>query len=72
VPGYDVSRLNLTAGNDEHTRMVPVSGVPSRPELIVPSLDTLFTSGTLGRYCTTLNSVIENERKELADKEVAV
>jgi NADH-quinone oxidoreductase subunit G len=72
VPGYDVSRLNLTAGNDEHTRMVPVSGVPSRPELIVPSLDTLFTSGTLGRYCTTLNSVIENERKEPADKEVAV
>ena len=47
VPGYDVSRLNLLAGNDEHTHIVPVSNLPSHPELIVPSEDTLFTSGTL-------------------------
>ncbi|MGZ4820781.1 MAG: molybdopterin-dependent oxidoreductase [Terriglobales bacterium] len=72
VPGYDVSRLNLMAGNDEHTRIVPVSGVPSHPELIVPSEDTLFTSGTLGRFSKTLNSVIESEQKDPADKEVAV
>ncbi|MGZ4835181.1 MAG: molybdopterin-dependent oxidoreductase [Terriglobales bacterium] len=72
VPGYDVSRLNLMAGNDEHTRIVPVSGVPSHPDLIVPSEDTLFTSGTLGRFSKTLNSVIESEQKDPADKEVAV
>jgi NADH-quinone oxidoreductase subunit G len=29
------------------------------PELILPANDTLFTSGTLGRYSSTLNSVIE-------------
>jgi len=72
VPGYDVSRLNLASGNDEHTRIVLVSNVTSHPDLIVPSEDTLFTSGTLGRYCNTLNSVIENERTEPADKEIAV
>jgi NADH-quinone oxidoreductase subunit G len=68
VPGYDVSRLNLVAGNDEHTRVAAAANVPSHPELIVPSEDTLFTSGTLGRYSNTLNSVIENERKEPVDK----
>ena len=36
---------------------------------IVPANDTLFTSGTLGRYSKTLNSVIENKRAP-ADKEV--
>jgi NADH-quinone oxidoreductase subunit G len=72
VPGYDVSRLNLASGNDEHTHIMPVSNVASHPDLIVPSEDTLFTSGTLGRYCNTLNSVIENERTEPADKEIAV
>jgi anaerobic selenocysteine-containing dehydrogenase len=75
VPGYDVSRLNLAAGNDVHTRIVPVSHVPSHPELVAPSDDTLFTSGTLGRYSEALNAVIENERRQPAgndDKEVAV
>ncbi len=72
VPGYDVSRLNLVAGNDEHTHLPSASNLPSHPELIVPSEDTLFTSGTLGRYSNALNSVIENERKEPADKEIAV
>ena len=69
VPGYDVSRLNLAAGNDEHTRIVPVSNLPSHPELIVPSEDTLFTSGTLGRYSKTLNAVVENERKQPEDEQ---
>jgi NADH-quinone oxidoreductase subunit G len=41
------------------------------PELIVPTNDTLFTSGTLGRFSNTLNSVIERHRTEPADKNVA-
>ena len=65
VPGYDVSRLNLLAGNDEHTRIVPASNLPSHPELIVPSEDTLFTSGTLGRYSKTLNAR-DRERTQAA------
>jgi len=36
---------------------------------IVPANDTLFTSGTLGRYSKTLNNVIENRRAP-SDKEV--
>jgi NADH-quinone oxidoreductase subunit G len=31
----------------------------SRPDLIQSARDTLFTSGTLGRYSKTLSSVLE-------------
>ena len=31
----------------------------SRPDLIQSSRDTLFTSGSLGRYSKTLSSVLE-------------
>jgi NADH-quinone oxidoreductase subunit G len=74
VPGYDVSRLNLLAGNDEHvTSLEQGRGITdTHPELIVPSQDTLFTSGTLGRYSDALSSVIESRRKLPADKEVPV
>jgi NADH-quinone oxidoreductase subunit G len=60
VPGYDVSRLNLLSGNDEHAEMPKAAGsIPSHPELVWPANDTLFTSGTLGRYSNTLNTVEE-------------
>jgi NADH-quinone oxidoreductase subunit G len=74
VPGYEVSRLNLATGNEEHTGVPPraAGSLPSRPELIVPSEDTLFTSGTLGRYSKTLGSVMEARRTEPADKKVEV
>jgi NADH-quinone oxidoreductase subunit G len=64
VPGYNVSRLNLFAGGDVHTSAPEQSSVaqPSSPESIAPAHDTLFTSGTLGRYSNTLNSIIENRR----------
>ena len=62
VRGYDVSRADLLAGNDVHTSLVEVPReLPSHPELIVPSQDTLFTSGTLGRYSNALNQVIEQQ-----------
>lgn len=71
VPGYDVSRLNLLAGNDEHTSFAEnVSAAPQDPNLIVPANDALFSSGTLGRYSKALNSVIENHRQP-AEAEVA-
>jgi NADH-quinone oxidoreductase subunit G len=65
VPGYDVPRLNLLAGNDVHTHAVGMGkgSMNSAPETIVPANDILFTSGTLGRYSNTLNSVIEQRRK---------
>ena len=62
VAGYDVSRANLLAGNDQHLEIAE-SGVSALqpPELIVPANNDLFSSGTLGRYSKTLNSVFENK-----------
>jgi NADH-quinone oxidoreductase subunit G len=68
VPGYDVSRLELMAGNDEHTSISAMgAGAQQAPEQISPVHNNLFTSGTLGRYSRTLNSVIENKDPEPAD-----
>jgi NADH-quinone oxidoreductase subunit G len=72
VPGYEFSRLNLLAGNDEHVVAAETSnaGVGDGLVQIMSANDTLFTSGTLGRYSKTLNSVLENRRTHPADKEV--
>ncbi len=65
VCGYDVSRVNLLAGNDEHLEIAE-SGASTRqdPSLIIPANNDLFSSGTLGRYSKTLNSVYENKNAE--------
>ncbi len=64
VPGYDVSRINLLAGNDQHTTLSNSGpGTVHKPELIQPANDNLFSSGTLGRYSKALNSVIENHQR---------
>jgi NADH-quinone oxidoreductase subunit G len=63
VPGYEVSRMDLLAGNDQHTSLANCGpGTTYKPDLIVPANDNLFSSGTLGRYSRTLNSVIENRQ----------
>jgi NADH-quinone oxidoreductase subunit G len=67
VPGYDVQPTGLLTGAAESTRVriaknghapydVPVG-------LIRSAHDTLFTSGTLGRFCTTMESLPEAEAK---------
>jgi NADH-quinone oxidoreductase subunit G len=71
VAGYDVSRINLLSGSDQHVEIA--NSGPStihKPDLIVSANDDLFSSGTLGRYSRTLNSVMENkptEREVAAD-----
>jgi NADH-quinone oxidoreductase subunit G len=72
VPGYDFSRLSLLAGDDEHVTAAEGSHAGTADGLvqIVPANDTLFTSGTLGRYSHTLNSVVENRRALSANQEV--
>jgi NADH-quinone oxidoreductase subunit G len=71
VPGYDVSRMNLLTGNDEHTTLAGSgAGVVQDPNLILPTHDNLFSSGTLGRYSNVLKSVIEN-RREPVEAEIA-
>ena len=63
VPGYDVNQANLlTGGAEQTTSAISPNGhraydVPAGS--IFSARDTLFTSGTLGRYCTMLNSVPE-------------
>ena len=61
VPGYDISRLELLAGQDVHSQLMQIVGATgaSDPALVLPSNDTLFTSGTLTRYSNTLNTVFE-------------
>jgi NADH-quinone oxidoreductase subunit G len=74
VPGYEFSRLNLLAGNDQHVTAAEHSNAGPSGGLvqIVPANDTLFTSGTLGRYSNTLNSVLENRRKHPVNENKAV
>ena len=70
VPGYDVSRANLFTGNSQHTSLANSGpGAAHKPGLIVPSGDSLFTSGTLGRYSHALQSVVEAH--EIKPAEVA-
>ncbi len=72
VPGYEVSRMNLLAGNDQHTTLIgAATGAAQESKLIYPANDNLFTSGTLGRYSRTLNSVMESHTQQPADSEVA-
>jgi len=72
VPGYEVSRMDLLAGNDQHTTLSGGGGGALHdPNLIVPAHDDLFSSGTLGRYSRILNSVIENRHKQPEKTEVA-
>jgi NADH-quinone oxidoreductase subunit G len=68
VPGYDVSRVEVMAGNDQHTSIEAMGpGAKQDPAEIAPAGNNLFTSGTLGRYSRTLNSVIENKNPEPAE-----
>ena len=68
VPGYDVSRVNLLAGNVEHTSLTKSGpGAAHAAESISPAHDGLFTSGTLGRYSRTLKSVMESHQVQPAE-----
>jgi NADH-quinone oxidoreductase subunit G len=63
VAGYGVSTATLLLGEAERTS--PVSTLNGNARFDVPAgsifsaHDTLFTSGTLGRYCTTILSLPE-------------
>jgi NADH-quinone oxidoreductase subunit G len=68
VPGYGASRANLLAGNSEHTSLANSgTGVTHKLESIQPADDTLFTSGTLGRYSRALRSVLESHEVKPAE-----
>jgi NADH-quinone oxidoreductase subunit G len=59
VRGYNVPLAVLTAGGAAQTAALN-GRVPARdPEGIRSARDTLFTSGTLGRYSKMLNACVE-------------
>jgi NADH-quinone oxidoreductase subunit G len=62
VPAYDVPRLNLLLGNDEHLKseLVQIETGTQRRDLVLPSNDHLYTSGTLGRYSAKLSEVVSS------------
>jgi NADH-quinone oxidoreductase subunit G len=63
VPGYNLLRLQLLSGNDQHLQPA-ASGliqIGSRRDLVLPANDSLFTSGTLGRYSAMLSDLQHNE-----------
>jgi NADH-quinone oxidoreductase subunit G len=68
VPGYDFSRVNLLAGNSEHSTLTNSgASVNHKSDSISPANDTLFTSGTLGRYSRALKSVMESHEVKPAE-----
>ncbi len=71
VPGYDkLLRLQLLSGNDQH--LAPAAGslvqIANRNDLVLPSNDTLFTSGSLTAYSPMLQDVQRHESREVADR----
>jgi NADH-quinone oxidoreductase subunit G len=67
VPSYKLDRLNLFAGNDVPAEpgFVPVSALTGpQPDLIAPSHDGLFTSGTLGGHSNFLRDLQQHQSRE--------
>ncbi|HWG17849.1 MAG TPA: molybdopterin-dependent oxidoreductase, partial [Acidobacteriaceae bacterium] len=62
VPAYNIPRLNLLAGNDEHlhSEHAQLDANAARRDLVLPSNDGLYTSGTLGNYCAKLKETVES------------
>jgi NADH-quinone oxidoreductase subunit G len=67
VPGYKLDRVNLFGGNA--VKSEPGAGpdfVPLATLTAVPAHDTLFTSGTLGRYSRALKELEKHQAHEVA------
>jgi NADH-quinone oxidoreductase subunit G len=78
VPGYDLMRLQLLSGNDQHLSPAAMAvkdnaglvQISNRRDLVLPANDTLFTSGTLGRYSAMLADLQQNDaRRHLTEND---
>jgi NADH-quinone oxidoreductase subunit G len=68
VPGYGLDRVNLLGGNAVPSGLGAGPGfVPVSALTVVPAHDTLFTSGTLGRYSTALRQLEKHQAHEVAE-----
>ena len=70
VPGYDVRRLQLLSGNDQQVTPAATAALvqiaAERRDLVLPADDSLFTSGTLGRFSPKLVELAEKYSHEPA------
>jgi NADH-quinone oxidoreductase subunit G len=67
VPGYKLDRINLFSGNAVKSEPGAGAGfVPVSAVTISSAHDTLFTSGTLGRYSTALGELEKHQAHEVA------
>ncbi len=70
VPGYHLRRLQLLSGNDQHVAPAAtldlVQMLEQRRDLVLPAHDTLFTSGTLGRFSPKTSELAEKYSHEPA------
>jgi NADH-quinone oxidoreductase subunit G len=72
VPGYNMLRLQLLSGNDQHLSpaATPIHDdaglvqIANRRDLVLPAGDTLFTSGSLTRYSTSLSELQKYEPRQ--------
>ncbi len=73
APGYEASRISLMAGSDVPVQpsLVEITANPARRDLVLPSEDTLFTSGTLGRYSEKLHAVMESRETKPREEAAA-
>ena len=71
VPGYtDLRRLQLLSANDQHITPAPTGLVQitdNRKDLILPSRDTLFTSGSMTAHSPILLANQAHQQREVAD-----
>ncbi len=70
VPGYDkLLRLQLLSGNDQHLTPAPTGlvQIENRKDLVLPSGDTLFTSGSRTAHSPILQQINRHQTREVAD-----
>ena len=69
VPGYDkLLRLQLLSGTDQHlspasSGLIQISNAMARKDLVLPSSDTLFTSGSLTKYSAMLLDIQKHQQQ---------
>ena len=65
-------RLQLLSGNAQHLEPAAQPSTATRRDLVLPSNDKLFTSGTLGRYSPMLEDLQLNDARLAAQKLVQI
>ncbi|WP_263351861.1 NADH-quinone oxidoreductase subunit NuoG [Acidicapsa acidisoli] len=67
VSSYKLDRLNLFGGNDTQSEpgFVSVTQLTTRPDLVLPAHEGLFTSGLLGKHTSALTELNQYQSSEV-------